>query len=75
MSKTRAEKRSPVSFTIFAIIHVDVASLTGVKDARDRFSALVFDIDQDRRTHRVEVPNVMRDVLEMASKLAGIEID
>ena len=60
---------------VLAVVDVDVAGLAGVDDAGNRVAVLVLHVDQDRRAHRVEIPQVVGDVLEVAGVLAGVEIE
>jgi len=57
----------------FAVMHVDVASLSGVHDGGDHLAVLVGGVDEHRRADRVEVSDVVRDILEMASVFAGVQ--
>jgi hypothetical protein len=59
---------------IVAVVDVYVAGLTSVNYAGDRLAVLVLYVDEDRRADRVKIPNVMRNILQMANVLAGIEI-
>ncbi len=54
---------------------IDEARLPGMDHRGHRRPVLVLGIDQDRRTDRIEIPHVMRDILEVADIFAGIEID
>src|SRR6266581_5057351 len=58
-----------------ALVHVDVAGLPAVDHDVDHLAVLVLGLRQDRRADRVEVPYVVRDVLEVPLVLAGVEID
>jgi len=55
-------------------VDVNVAGLAGVNDSRDQLAALVPHVDQHRRADRVEIPDVVRDVLEVADIFASLEI-
>ena len=59
---------------ILAVVDIDVAGLAAVNDAGDRLAVLVLDVDEDRRADGVKIPNVMRNVLEVANVFARIEI-
>ena len=59
---------------VIAIMNVDVAGLTGVNDAGDRLAVLVLHVDEDRRADGIKIPNVMRNILQVANVLAGIQI-
>ena len=58
-----------------AVVHVDVAGLAAVDHDVDHLAALVLRLGQDRRADRVEVPDVVRDVLEVPLVGAGVEVD
>jgi hypothetical protein len=60
---------------VLAVVHIDMAGLAGVDDGRDGLAALVLGVDQDRGAGRIEVPHVMRNVLEVADVFAGVEIE
>ena len=49
--------------------------LASVEKARHILAALVLDVGQYRRAYGIKIPDVMRDVLEVANILAGVEID
>ena len=56
-------------------LHIDMAGLAGVHHARNCLAALILHVDQDRRAHRVEVPHVMGNVLEVADVFAAVEVE
>ena len=60
---------------ILRIMNIDMSSLARMEDALNHLSLLVFDRSHERRRHRIEVPQIMRDILEMTYIFAGIEID
>ena len=59
---------------VLAVVHVDMPGLAGMHHARNGLAALVLDVDQHGRADRVEIPHIMRDVLEVAGVLAGFEV-
>jgi hypothetical protein len=60
---------------ILSIVRVDISGLAGVHYGRDHLAGFVGDREQHRRTNRVEVPHVMRNVLEVANVFAGIQVE
>ena len=59
---------------ILPIVDIDVAGLAGVQHGRHHFARLVARVDQHRRADVIEVPEVMRNVLEVADVFAGVQI-
>jgi hypothetical protein len=60
--------------TILAIVNVDVPDLAGPYHAGNQVAVIVLNVDEDWRGGGVEIPHVMRDVLEVAGIFACIEI-
>ena len=58
-----------------AVVHVDVARLAAVDCDLAHLAVLAGGLGQDHRRHRVEVPDVVRDVLVMALVGALVEVD
>ena len=56
-------------------MHVDVSGLSAVDHDVDHLAVLVPGLRQDRRADCVEVPYVVRDVLEVPLVVAGGEVD
>ena len=54
---------------------IDVSGLATVDNGGDDLAVFVFGIDQHRRADGIEIPNVMRDVLVVASVLAGFQVE
>ena len=68
-----SEKR--ISLPVLRVVHVDVTGLAAMDDDVDHLAALVLRLGQDRRAHGVEVPHVVRDVLEVPLVRALVEVD
>src|SRR5512132_652726 len=60
--------------TVLAVVNVDLPDLAGPDDAGNDFAVVVLNINENRRTRWVEIPHIVRDVLEVADIFAGIEI-
>ena len=59
---------------IRAVVDVDVPGLPAVDHAGDRLAGLILHVDEDGRAHRVQVPHVVSDVLEVALVGARVEV-
>src|SRR5262245_12688692 len=59
---------------VLAIVNVCLPDLAGTYHAGNHVAMIVLDIDQDRRGGWIEIPHIVRDVLEVAGIFAAIEI-
>ena len=58
------------------VVDIDMAGLAGVQHALEStLPSLSLTSVMTGGAHRVEIPHVMRDVLEVADVLAGVEVD
>jgi hypothetical protein len=70
-----SEKRIADQAAVLAVMHIDMPSLAGVKDAGDGLAVLVLDVDQHRRADRIEVPYVVGDILEVTDVFSRVEVE
>ena len=57
--------REPDQLAVLAVVHVDVTRLASVDDGGDDLPVLVLRVHQDGRAGRVQIPDIMGDVLEV----------
>ena len=60
---------------VLAIVHIDMPGLAGMQHARNGIAVLVLDINQHGGADRVEIPDIVGDILEVADIFAGVEIE
>src|SRR5262249_23149952 len=60
--------------TVLAVVNIGIPDLARTWQAGNHVAVIVLNINQNRRGGWIKIPNVMRDILEVADIFSGIEI-